>query len=292
VIPQPPVVVSFVRGLWAVGDSPLILVTTFASIVVLWLIFTAYGAGLVASSGAMVQFLELPPARTYIDLGFLQLGRFSALGAIGFGVGVVVFRAALTGFLIAAIDQNLRGPASWRDTLVASARRMLRSFGVLLALEVGFVASTLFVGSLTVLIGTQGGGLVYFAWLIGGVYLFVYCEIVAVVERAPIRRSVALGLQAARLPGREHAILVFSYQIMSLVLSSVIAGRAILTATPPVAVWVSALFIGFLHVSVLAAFTWRWSVLADPVKAGAGARAARSSRPPRPSLLGLGGLRR
>lgn len=288
-VAQPPVLVSFARGLGAVGSSPQILVTTFASVLALWLAFTAYGAGLVASSGAIVQFMELPPARTYIDLGFLQLGRLSVAGAIAFGISLIVFRSFVTAFLIASIDLTLREPMTWRERLGASLRRARGSFWTVLALEVGFVAATLFVGSLTVLAGSQAAGLVYFAWLIGGVYFFVYCEIAAVVDRAPVRQAVILGIRAARLPGREHAILVFSYEIVALILSSFIAGRGIVTATPGVAVWGYALFIAFLHVSVLAAFTWRWEILAEPVKAGAGAR---GTRPPGGSLFGLGGPRR
>jgi hypothetical protein len=288
-VAQPPVLVSFARGLGTVGSSPQILVTTFLSVLALWLAFTAYGAGLVASSGALVQFMELPPARTYIDLGFLQLGRLSVAGAIAFGVALIVFRTLVTAFLIASIDLSLRGPMPWRERLATSLKRTRGAFWTVLALEVGFIAATLFVGSITVLVGSQGSGLVYFAWLIGGVYFFVYCEIAAVVDREPIRQSVILGVRAARLPGREHAILVFSYEIVALILSSFIAGRGVVTATPGVAVWVYALFIAFLHVSVLAAFTWRWEILAGPVKAGAGAR---GTRPPGGSLLGLGSPRR
>jgi hypothetical protein len=290
------VLLSFARGLSAVGASPLILVVTFVAVLVLWLVVTAYGAGLAASSGVMVQFMELPPARTYIDLGSLQIGRLNLLGAVGLGVGLIVFRAVLAGFLIAAIDQNLRGPLSWRRAFADAVRRTRGSFWVLIAVEVGYVAGTLFVAALSLLLGGQSGILFYFAWLVGGVYYFVYAEITAVLERAPIRWAVAWGLQAARLRGREHAMLVFSYQILSIVLSIIVSGRALLTATPPVVIWVAALFSAFVHVSVLAAFVWRWQVLADPVKAGAGVRSTPGGEARRPSLvgraLGLGGPRR
>lgn len=293
---QPPVLLSFARGLSAVGASPLLLVVTFVAVLVLWLGVAAYGASLVASSGAMVQFMQLPPARTYNDLSFLQFGTLSAPGAIGFGVGLVLFRALLTGFLVAAIDQTLRGPVPWRRAFTDGLRRALGSFWVLVAVEAGYVAATLFVAALALLFGGQSAVLFYFAWLVGGIYYFVYVEIVAVVERAPIRWAVAWGMQAARLRGREHAMLVFSYQILSLVLSIVVAGRAALTATPQVVIWVATLFIAFVHVSVLGAFVWRWQVLAGPVKAGAGARSTQGGEARRPSLvgraLGLGGPRR
>jgi hypothetical protein len=290
------VLLSFARGLSAVGSSPVVLVVTFLAVLVLWLVMTAYGAGLAASSGVMVQFMELPPARTYIDLGSLQIGRLNLLGAVGLSVGLVVFRAMLTGFLIAAIDRAIRDPVPWRRAIADASRRMLGSFWVLLAIEIGFVTITLFVAALTVLLGGQGAVLFSLAWLIGGFYFLVYVEIVAVLERAPIRWAVAWGLQAARLRGREHAVLVFSYQILSLVLSTFVGGRALLTATPPVVIWVAALFIGFVHVSVLGAFIWRWQVLADAVKAGAGVRPVRGREARRPSLvgraLGLGEPRR
>jgi hypothetical protein len=283
------VLASFARGFASVGASPVILVTTLLAVLALWVAFTLYGAGIVASSGAMVQFMALPPARTFLDLGFLlQFGRAELPGALAFGVGIIMFRALLTGFLVAAIDDTLRAQGSWRRTLATGAHGAIGAFWVVLAFEVGFVVATLFVESLTLVMGAQVGGLLYFAWLIGGVYFFGYCEVVAVVERTGFRDSLVLAIRAARLPGREHALFVFSYEVVAIVLSTFALGRGIATATPSLTVWVSALLLAYLHVSVLAAFTWRWALVAEPVRAGAGAR---GSRPRRPSILGMLGPR-
>src|SRR5205823_1819940 len=158
-----------------------------------------------------------------------------------FGVGVMVFRSLLTGFLIAGIDETLRRPGPWRAVVTSAARRAIRSFWVVLAFEVGYLAATLVVGNVVgVIFGAQLANLLFIAWLIGGLYLFVYCEIVAVVESAGVRESFVLGRQAAQVPGREHAVLVFGYEVLTIFLTFVVPSRGLVTATPSIAVWVYA----------------------------------------------------
>lgn len=284
---QPRALVSFARGLGAVGASPVILIAVFLAVLVLWSAMTAY-AGLVAStSGNMAQFLSLPPIHSFLDLGMLAPGTFGIGAAVAFGALLLAFRALLTAFLIAAIDVTLRGSAGWREVLTISVRRMLASFWVILAFEAGFVASVL-ATSLAFILGPQVGTILSVAWLIAGLYYLVYCEVIVVVERASARDALAWGWQAARLPGRDHALLVFAYAVFALLVPNIVAGRGVLSATPSVAVWGYALFLAFLNVSVLAAFTWRWELLSEPVRAGAGAR---GTRPRRPSILGMFGVR-
>ncbi len=284
---QPRALVSFARGLGAVGASPVILVTVFLAVLVLWAAMTAY-AGLVAStSGNLAQLMALPPIRTFLDMGMLTPGSFGIAAALGFGAALLVFRALLTAFLIGAIDATLRGSPGWRKVLAVGVTRMLASFWVVLTFEVGFVVSVL-ATSLAFFLGPQAGTILSVAWLIGGLYYFTYCEVIAVVERASARDALVWGLQAARLPGRDHALLVLAYAVFALLVPNVVAGRGVLSATPSVAVWGYALFLAFLNVSVLAAFTWRWEFLSEPVRAGDGARSPRQRRP---SILGTFGVR-
>jgi hypothetical protein len=184
-------------------------------------------------------------------------------------------RAFLAGFLIAACDAALRDQRSPGEMLRTSAARAIRAYWVVLALEAGYVMITLFVGTLPFILGAQAAPLVSAAWLIGGLYFLIYCQICAVIDAASPRDSVTWSIRAARLPGREHALLVLGYVAISLLLPAFADRIAGLQATPSISAWIYALTAAFLNLSVLAAFVWRWNVLAEPVKAGAGSRPRR-----------------
>jgi hypothetical protein len=286
IVVQPPAAVSFARGLVAVGTSPVILVTAFLSVVALWFAFTAVSSGVVPSSAALVQMLLLPPGHSFVDVGLLAGSRATPVAGVAFGVGLILFRAMFASFVIAACDVALRGGASPGQTIRQAWGRALRAFWVVLALEGGYVVVTLFVGTLPLILGSQAAPLVSSAWLIGGLYFLIYCQIAAVVDLAAPRDTVTWSVRAARLPGREHAILVLSYVVVSLLLPAFADRISGLQATPSISAWIYALTAAFLNMSLLAAFTWRWNVLAEPVKAGAGARPRRA---PAASGAGRGG---
>jgi hypothetical protein len=269
--------VSFARGLFAVGSSPVLLVGSFLALLALWAAFALISPNVVTSAGGLVQFLALPPGHTVVDVNFLFLSRLPPLAGLALGIALIAFRALLNGFLIAASDASLRGQTGLGEVAIASLRRSLRSFWTLLAFEAGFLLATLVVGTVLIFIGPQAE-LLSAVWLIGGVYFFVYCEIVAVIEQASPRQALAWGFQAARLPGREHAMLVLIYALFSLLLPTFAARIGGIVATPSIAVWVYALVVAFINVSMLAAFTWRWQVLGEAVKSGAGVRPPRARR--------------
>jgi hypothetical protein len=275
---QPPVVVSFARGLVAAGSSPALSATAFLAILVLWATFTAVSQGLVASASGLVQFLSLPPGHNFVDYGLLRGSRLSPAITLTYGVAVLCFRALLDGFLIAGADVAIRSRVSASAMARAAGRRALETFWVLLAIEAGYLVATIFVEALPLVLGAQAEVLIYSIWLIGGVYLFVYIEIVAVVERASLRDAVILGVRAARLPGREHVLLVFGYALASLLFPTFAARIAGVEATPSIAAWVYALVVAFLNVSVIAMFTWRWNLIREAVKAGPVIRPRRPRR--------------
>jgi hypothetical protein len=275
------VAVSFGRGLLAVGTSPVILVTGFVATIALWFAFVAISSGVVPSSAALVQMLLLPPGHSFVDVGLLAGSRANPTAGLAFAVGLILVRAFLAGFLIAASDAALRGQRSPGEMLRQSAARAIRAFWVVLALEAGYVMITLFVGTLPFILGAQAAPLVSAAWLIGGLYFLIYCQICAVIDGASPRDSVTWSIRAARLPGREHALLILGYVAISLLLPAFADRISGLQATPSISAWIYALTAAFLNLSVLAAFVWRWNVLAEPVKAGAGSRPRRSAGPAR-----------
>ncbi len=276
IVLQPPVTVSFARGLLAVGTSPVILVVGFVATIALWFAFVAISSGVVPSSAALVQMLLLPPGHSFVDVGLLAGSRTNPTAGLAFAVGLVLVRAFLAGFLIAASDAALRGQRSPGEVIRTSCTRAIRAFWIVLALEAGYVVVTLFVGTLPFILGAQAAPLVSAAWLIGGLYFLIYCQIAAVIDAASPRDAVTWSIRAARLPGREHALLVLGYVAISLLLPAFADRIAGLQATPSISAWIYALTAAFLNLSVLAAFVWRWNVLAEPVKAGAGSRPRRA----------------
>jgi hypothetical protein len=58
-------------------------------------------------------------------------------------------------------------------------------------------------------------------------------------------------------------LLITTYLALTLLVAVVTPGSRVAAATPSVAVWAFALFVGFLHVSVLGAFVYRWSIIRE-----------------------------
>ena len=272
-VAQPPVAVSFARGLIAVGTSPLILIIGFVATMALWFAFVGISSGVAPPAAALVWMLLLPPGHTFVDIILVAQSRAEVAAGLAFAIGLILVRALLAVFFISASDSALRGEQSFRQILRSAGKRALRAFWVVLALETGYVMITLFV---LTLIGAQAGQLGWLAWTGAGLYFFVYCQIAAVIDAASPRDAVTWSIRAARLPGREHLLLVLAYVAVSLLLVIFASRVAGLQATPSISAWIYALAAAFFNLSVLAAFVWRWNVVAEPVKAGAGSRPRRT----------------
>ena len=160
--------------------------------------------------------------------------------------------------------------------------RAARSVQTVLAIEVSFLV--LLLGLLFVL-GPLLGPLALPIDFIAPVYFLAYVPVVAVREQAGLRESFRLGIRAARVRGPQHSILVFGY-VMVTILLFFAARTPAAPATPSPLVWAYALFLNFVHVSVLATFVYRWLSMRDgvlvwtPPKRSRTASAARSRRRP------------
>ena len=94
---HPPVAVTAARGLWAVGESPVLVISSFLAALAMWLVFTAYGAHLARYPGLMAMLEALPPVHSlFLDISALVGGSTgSGMVALAFLAGLLAIRAAL-----------------------------------------------------------------------------------------------------------------------------------------------------------------------------------------------------
>jgi len=288
---QPPLAVSVARGLTTVGASAVLLASVFLAVLFLWLGFTAYGVGLGASPVGMVQFLSLPPLHSLVDVQSLVGGRAGTPALLVFGAGLLAFRALMTSFWVSVAREHLVTEPDGRPGGGSVVRRALKGFSSVLVIELGYLAVPLvMLGAINVVLGPQISGLAFIGWLMAGLYLFLFAEVIAVSEGVGVREAVQLSVRTARVPGREHALLIFAYFLLYIFLTIATPSASVIEATPRTAVWVYVLIVSFLHVSVLAAVTFRWLVMGDAVKElPPVGRRERGPRPPLFAFPRLGG---
>lgn len=259
---HPPIPLSLARGLAAVGASPALLVSSFLTVLGFWLAFSAYVGVLAAVPPAlMVLFESLPPLHSLaVDVQFLAAGRSTSVPVtLSFALGLLVARAALTCLWVSLVLDALEPGPSRRRPLPEAAARAFRSLPAMIGIELGFIAlmllSLMIAGTF---LGASFGQLGVVVALVGGTYLFVFAPVIAVAEQRSARSSVRLAFRAARIPGPRHLVFTIGYIAVSLFVSQVVPGSRASEATPSLQVWLYALFVNFVHVSVLAALVYRW----------------------------------
>jgi hypothetical protein len=275
---QPPVASTLARGVAVVGSSPLLLVITFLAVLGLWLGFSGYGVVTSPAPRALVLLIALPPIHTLLDLEFLAGGRIVGPGqVVAFSVGLVLVRAALTSLLASLIHDALRSP-SGRQDVRGSLRRAARSFVPMTGIELGFLTlATIALYLVTGFLGPLG----VIVALVAGLYFFSFAQVIAVAEGVGAVRAAQLSIKAARVPGPQHMLLVTAYLAGTLFVAVVAPVSRVAAATPSVAVWAFALIVGFLHVSVLAAFMYRWFLIREHALAPAEGTRTRQRAPAR-----------
>ncbi len=263
---QPPVAVSLARGVSVVGRSPLLLVITFLAALGLWLGFSGYGTVTSAAPQAMVLLTSLPPIRSSLDVLLLARGRPGGpTQVLAFSLGLVLVHAALASLWASLILDSYRSSAGPLDVR-SSLRRALRSLVPMIGIELGFLTLATMSIFLAGFLGTLGAILALGA----GLYFFSYAPVIAVAERVGTVRAAQLSIKAARVPGPQHMLLITTYLVVTLLVTSVTPGSRVAAATPSVVVWAFALFVGFLHVAVLGAFVYRWLLIREHAIAAAG----------------------
>jgi hypothetical protein len=280
--PQPPLLAPLFRGFVLVGTSPLILGTSFLSVLVVWLIYSNSGIVRVASPATMAQIQSLVPMNSLIDIQFMfaSLRVFSAPMAIGLSAVLLLVRSAFLSLVLAlivnALDRRTR-PASWQDELRMAGRRAYSVFQFVFAIEAGMVVA---VYALSSILGAFFGVLGLVLALIVEMYLLMLSPVVAASERLGAAASVRLSTRAARLRGPQHLGVAIAYVFATLYLILGLRPSPAAPATPSIGVWAYVLFTTFVHVSVLTALTYRWLLVRDVV--GADEERVAASQPRRP----------
>ncbi len=268
VVAYPSLPVSLARGMRAVGMSPTLLVTTFLGALGLWLAYSAYGLDLAALSWGMILLESLPPFQSFVDVRLLAAERPSSIGVfIGSGLWVLAARALLATVWITLILRSLQSERPESAAGASSSNRQgVRKYPVMLGIQ-AVLLLVMFVALVVApaFLGADFGQLGVIVVFLAGMYFFVFAPVIAVAEGVGLREAFRLSIRAARVPGPRHMVLTFSYVAFSLFLLSTAPVRPDLNATPSIVVWLYALFVAFLHVSVLAALTFRWLFVREHV---------------------------
>jgi hypothetical protein len=256
--PFPTLGKSMARGLRVVGASPQILATSFLGVLATWGAFVAIGAE--PDPRAMSLLLSAPPVHAFIDapvaLSPGESGLFSGLVVAGFAA----LRGITFALLILLIVQGLREDrTSVRQALRALPRRAVVLGGLYL------VQFALVVAAFQLLVGFLGQ-LAVLA-IAAGLYFLAFAPIVAAAEGDRPREALRRGFRAARLPGTRHLSMAMAYFLVLFYSGAIAPFSGLAAATPSIAVWAYSLVLTYVHVSVLAAFTYRWLEVRDQVPA-------------------------
>jgi len=254
--PFPTLGKSMARGLRVVGASPQILATSFLGVLATWGVFVAIGSE--PDPRAMSLLLSAPPVHAFIDapvaLSPGASGLFSGLVVAGFAA----LRGITFALLMLLIVQGLReGRTSVREALRALPRRAF-VLGGLYLIQFGLV-----VAAFQLLVGFLGQLAVLS--IAAGLYFLAFAPIVAAAEGDGPREALRRGFRAARLPGTRHLSMAMAYFLVLFYSGAIAPFSGLAPATPSIAVWAYGLFLTFVHVSVLAAFTYRWLEVRDRV---------------------------
>jgi hypothetical protein len=240
----------------------------------------------------MAQLESLPPVHSFLDIQFLVTASrvYPASTTIALGAALIVLRTALMAFWLATILEEqgrLQRPRIERaqgepvsgepaqsespeaddrfPSLAPVLRRAAGGFVPMLGVEAGFA---LLVYGFSVVLGLFLGSLGLIGGFVGSMYFLAYAPVVAIAERATPREAARLASRAARIPGRQHMTFAVLYLLLAILLISTTPTSLAAPSTPSILVWGYVLFVSYLHVSVLAAFAYRWLVLREAVLAG------------------------
>jgi hypothetical protein len=244
------------RGLRVVGASPQILATSFLGVLATWGVFVAIGAE--PDPRAMSLLLSAPPVHAFIDapvaLSPGASGLFSGLAVAAFAA----LRGITFALLILLIVQGLReGRTPVREALRALPRRAF-VLGGLYLIQFGLV-----VAAFQLLVGFLGQLAVLS--IAAGLYFLAFAPIVAAAGGDGPREALRRGFRAARLPGTRHLSMAMAYFLVLFYSGAIAPFSGLAPATPSIAVWAYSLVLTYVHVSVLAAFTYRWLEVRDQV---------------------------
>lgn len=248
--PVPALAPSVAAGLRAVGSSPEILAVTFLSVLLTWGTFVLLGSE--PGGGTLSLLFTVPPVEVVFSDAAVALlpGQSGQLTVIAVA-GLAIVRGLTYAMVVLLIVQVLRdGKASVRQALQTLPRTGLVFVGLYLAhfgmIVAVFLIVQQYLQQLSVLV------------IPAGLYFLAYSPVVAAAEGEGPRQAIRRGVRAARLPGTRHLSLGFGYFVLLFLSGSLAPFGPLPPATPSIGAWAYGLAATFLHVSVLAAFAFRW----------------------------------
>jgi hypothetical protein len=246
-------------------------VTAFVGALCLWLIYLSFQSVRILSPSEMAQMLALPPVHSLLDLRLLFGGasRHSPGVTIAIGAGLLVFRAALLGFLIALIPDALAGRAEgageggYLGTVRTAAERMVKSLASLFLFETAFVVVLSVLGTIVEsFLGLVGLAVV----MVAEMHYLVFVPVIAVTEQTRPGDALSLALRLVRQSTRQS--LFFSSGYVMITLFFLVLQAPFASASPSIQVWAYVLLASFVHVGVLAALVLRWLAVREKVLEG------------------------
>jgi hypothetical protein len=206
---------------------------------------------------AMNEALGLAPVRSTLEVVSLLFGaqitggQLASLGAFGFQI---LFYASFMTLAISLARSAQDGePAA---VALATAWIVLRARVLwMIVVELGFVSIALLLVFLPLLLG----GFAYPVGLMAVIYFTVYVPPAVVLNGMTGREALRAAFEGARMVRTNHVFLVGCYVL--LVVVAFIGPGVPGVVTPTIGVWVYALVVGLLHVSMLSIFVHRWRVL-------------------------------
>jgi hypothetical protein len=249
------------RGFVTVGSSPVLLLGTFVLLLVMWLGLVL--VGLKGPAGQLVNLLALPPVSTYFDatnavtiFGFGPTGIFASLGFI-------VVRSVVLAMIAGLVVHELLDEGGVADGL----RRGLRAFPVVLAANMA-TFSLMILGSFVLpFLGPGLGFLGSILTLVAALFLFAFAPAAGSWETGrPFYEVIRRASRAALLPGSRHLLMCLFYIFLTLpILVALAPGGALRSVNPTLALWAYSLVTTFVHVSFLAAFSYRYLAVYDEI---------------------------
>lgn len=258
--PFPPLGQSMAHGLRTVGGSPAILAVAFLSLLATWGAFVLLGTE--PTPRALAVLLSAPPVHVFSDAPIAIPRGASATFSIAAVAGFAALRGITFGMLTLLMVDALRGG----DASVTRAARALPRVALVFA-GLYLVQFGLVLAAFQLLAGLLGE--LAFLVIAAGLYFLVFSPIVAASEGDGPGQAVRRGARAARLPGTRHLTMVMAYFLVLFYSGAVAPFPVLGPATPSLAAWAFGLVATFIHVSVLAAFAYRWVVVGEQVPVSA-----------------------
>lgn len=257
----PPIGRSLGRGFLTVGSSPLIVLSSFALVFVLWIALVALG--LEGPPARLVNLLALPPVSTYFDaLNGVTIYGFGPLGFLA-ATAFLLVRALILALLTALVVRIYEGEGTLAETLARGLRI------VPVTAVVGLMSlTTMILGSVILpFLGPGFGFLGSVLLLVAAMFLLAFAPVLALRRPdLPLPEVMRRGARAALMPGSRHLLMSMLYIFLALpVLLALTPGGAELGVNPALGTWVWALACTFVHLGFLGAFAYRFMAIEDEV---------------------------